>query len=1113
MKSFRDFSTKNKLIFIILLTTISSLGIGFTLVIINDINMFKKDMISNTIVVAQTIGEYSVSALTFEDKIEAQATLQKLRTLSNIEYACLYDPKGEPFSVYSKTDIPSETPAVQAESLDFREGFLHIFQPIIYQNEKYGTIYLRTSTQPLQKKIRTYLITMLSLTTILILFSLFFAIHLQGFISKPIIQLTELTQKISKQGDYSIRVEKSGEDEIGILCDEFNSMLSQIERRKQEQDQAEAAIQRAHDELEQRVQDRTAELSQSEKRFRTLFENMIEGLAIHELIYDETNKPVDYVILDVNPMYQFHTDLNRQEVIGKKASVLYGTDPPPYFSVFKKVALTGEPARFEVYFEPMGKYFQISVFSPSPGQFATVFENITERKVAENALRESEIRFAAVTNSMVAAIYVADMETHEVLFINKYTRDLFGDIEGKLCWQTIQAGKTGPCEFCTNHHLVKDGEPTGVYTWEFQNTITGQWFYIQDLAIRWIDGRLVRLEIATDISERKEIEKALQISEERLRLALEATNDGMFEENMQTGEAYFSPRYYTMLGYSPNEWPPTLESFRSLVHPEDLALLERAHQELLERKRDSHEYEIRMKTKSGDWCWILSRGRVIQQTADGEPLRVSGTHIDITDRKLMEEELHHAKEAAERANKAKSEFLANMSHELRTPLNAILGYTQIFKRDKALLSKYGKPIDTVHKSGEHLLMMINDILDLSKIEAGKLELSETHFHLQVFLNTLVEMAQIRAQLKDISFKFDFPSTMPVAVQGDEKRLRQILLNLLSNAVKFTDQGSVTLIVQTKDIGNKAHNSPDWTFRFLVRDTGIGISAERLEEIFLPFHQVSSPILQIEGTGLGLAISQQLVHLMGSELHVESACGEGSTFWFDLVFPEVEGVETSEIKPFNNITGYRGAKHKILIVDDRLENRDMLITMLQPFGFEISIALNGQDALTKAIEFLPDLILLDLVMPVMDGFECARRLRQIPFLKDVIIIALSASAFEITQKESLVAGCDGFLSKPVYADELFKNLQSHLKLEWLYEETVEIADSSQEDSYVIPPEKELEQLLLLARKRNITGLREYIKKLETIDHDCSTFIARIAQYSQKYQFKQIIQFIENHRQEY
>ncbi len=474
---------------------------------------------------------------------------------------------------------------------------------------------------------------------------------------------------------------------------------------------------------------------------------------------------------------------------------------------------------------------------------------------------------------------------------------------------------------------------------------------------------------------------------------------------------------------------------------------------------------------------------------------------EIAERKLAEKALYQARLAAEAANHAKSQFLANMSHELRTPLNAILGYTQIFKRDTSLMEKKGEQIETIHRSGEHLLTMINDILNMSKIEAGKEELMQTHFHFPYFLKALVEISQIKAQLKGISFIYEKPFYLPICLQGDEKRLHQILLNLLDNAIKFTEQGQVTL-----NVACQTTESDSVKIRFQVTDSGIGISPERLDEIFLPFHQVGEQRCQIQGTGLGLAISRKLVRLMGGELSVKSTVGQGSTFCFELDLTKTNFETCEPIKmEKQEIIGFRGDKRQILIVDDDKESRDILKAMLLPLGFEMAEAVNGRDALEQIIESQPELILLDLMMPEMSGFELNRQIRQSPLLKNIIIIAVSANVFQQTQQEILAAGCNDFITKPVQINTLLQRLQIHLGLEWVYSE-IQSEPIDETLPLIIPPQTELKTLLELVEMHHMTGIQNYINNMKEPKY--LKFTSKVEQLAKKYQFEQLIDFIQS-----
>jgi PAS domain S-box-containing protein len=564
-------------------------------------------------------------------------------------------------------------------------------------------------------------------------------------------------------------------------------------------------------------------------------------------------------------------------------------------------------------------------------------------------------------------------------------------------------------------------------------------------------GNIAVLAFVRDMTERKQAEQSLQRSEELYRLLTENMHDVVWKMDPAGTFTYVSPSVYHLRGYTPQEVME--QPMSAALTPDSLAVVlarvARA-QEIGRYTVECVELEQPCKNGSTVWTECVTTPLLDEQ---GTLTGWVGVSRDITERRRVAEELRQAKEAAESANRAKSAFLANMSHELRTPLNAILGFAQIMRSSHDLPCEHGDHVAIIYRNGEHLLSLINNVLDLSKIEAGRMMLNETHFDLCRMLDDLEDTFRLPAHEKRLALHFACTPDVPRYGYADEVKLRQVLLNLLSNAIKFTSNGSVVLRVSaTRHPPDEPAcvPAPDkpmacCTLRFEVADTGIGMAAEELDHLFHPFVQTHSGQQAHGGTGLGLAISRRFVEMMGGTISISSSVNVGSTF--TVTIPVAVGASHGMAPPaeeHRRVVRLAPAmpRYRLLVVDDRSESRLLLTSLLHPLGFVLREACNGQEAIAVWQAWEPHLILMDMRMPVMDGDTATRHIKATTATGQApIIVALTASAFEDERDAMLAAGCDDFLRKPFRAHELFTLLQRHLGLHYEY---APASDTAQND---------------------------------------------------------------------
>ncbi|MEN9640353.1 MAG: hypothetical protein RLZZ262_2222, partial [Bacteroidota bacterium] len=652
------------------------------------------------------------------------------------------------------------------------------------------------------------------------------------------------------------------------------------------------------------------------------------------------------------------------------------------------------------------------------GQIYSIARDITERKKNELALKNAHERLITILDSIESLVYVADMNSYELLYVNKYGRDIFGEVVGKQCWKALQKSTKIPCVLCTNPKLLnQEGKPTGVYTSEVCSKPNGEWYLTRDRAIYWVDGRLVRLQIATDITELKKTEVALKDSERRYRAIVQDQTELICRFSAQGQLSFVNAAYCRYFGKSESDLLNT--DFVQTIYESDQQAF---HKQLTKLSYSfpvcETEHRVILPNNEIRWQHWIERALFDE---NNKLLEYQAVGRDITERKQTEEELRRAKEAAETATRAKSNFLANMSHEIRTPMNGIVGITELLL-NTSLTTQQREYAEIIRRSADTLQTLINDILDFSKIEAGKLTLEPIAFDLESAIFEVARLLAITAESKGLELSVRYAPTAPRHLIGDVGRIRQILTNLVGNAIKFTQKGYVRIDVECEMQEPLLAN-----IGIHVKDSGIGIPEEQLGKIFEKFTQADSSMTRrFGGTGLGLSISQQLVHMMNGKISVSSKQGQGSTFSMKLPLQLAE----THLIPHNNLLPQSSEKipidARVLIVDDNPINQQILIEQLQTMNVQC-VAVNSGEAAIQVLEEAFQqgkpfwLAILDYFMPEMDGEYLGFLIKQSPTIKETMLVMLSSAGAQQNGQNLQAQGFAAHFIKPLPMQQLYDTL--------------------------------------------------------------------------------------------
>lgn len=825
--------------------------------------------------------------------------------------------------------------------------------------------------------------------------------------------------------------------------------------------------------LEQQLADQTIALAQAEERLQLVIEASVDGVWDWQILEDRVWwSPTLYSLLGIVPQA---SEFSAPPAIQQR---IHPDDRDTFAAVLQAHLKQDSPYQIEVriqradgsygWFLCQGK--ALRTLEGEPYRMIGALSDISDRKQAELALKASQAELQLITDSIPGGIsYTDDQQRYH--FVNHTYEAWFRCAKADILGKTVQEVVGEAAYDCIHQYIerVLQGETVA---YEAQVPYPYQTRYVSAILIPDFspapeaeilpESAAARSQVRgyyaliTDISDRKQGEaerqqaiRALAESEARLR-QMNETLPIFF--GLRTADyshwLYVSRGYEILTGRPVQELYDNPKIWHQYVHPDDQQQIQA--QGLASLPPQSWEAEFRLIHTSGDIRWLRANQEPILDEA-GQVIRVCSFIEDITDRKRIELELQQAKEAAEAANQAKSAFIANVSHELRSPLNAILGFARLLQQDLDLNADQRENAATIEHSGTHLLHIINQILDLAKIEARRTTLNATQVDLWNLLDELQTLFALPASDKGLHFSVERYPQIPHYIYTDGVKLRQVLINLLDNGVKFTQQGSITLTVTSASAADEAEHG---VVRFSVADTGPGIAPEDQVSLFDAFVQTQDGRQHREGTGLGLTISREYVRLLGGQLRLQSQPGVGSRFWFELTAASMTEEAPGSTAPRQSLRlTQTKPSYRILVVDNDAVNRRLLRQTLGGIRADIQEAADGEQAIAQWQSWRPHLILLDLRMPKLDGYEAARQIRQreadSPKSEDAaapptLIIAISATGLQDQEQAAIAAGCNYFLRKPFQETELFDSLKV-LGIDYAYDPPeAQVPPSSQQE---------------------------------------------------------------------